>query len=359
MPKMALVELRHELASTPHADLFEDGFAVVLHCVSRNVACGGDLRCCKRLCYKARDLALPWREAIGLNDEWGDLHRLGPIQDYSDLARLTAGHTRRVNGQPFPPSCPHPNAGLASVTSTHFQLTESCCHRGHGPGEPGCLRVYAVQVLDQPLCDRGHGDDGEVVGQQHEARAVVLQRRLDRVPRDGGAKTNRDMRRNTCQERLLGWAEPDPCSLTVQTEYSPTCAVDHQSGSELVTKGSRLQDFPVAPACSQDSAGTFQEAAHVPSTPGKLGKLVCVILEKFILEEQRRLTAQDIIDHGTGEQECGWIGGGEKGSVDRDDSFQRPQDFASQDRRIQAPMREPHDVLTSPLSLDLHDDNSL
>jgi hypothetical protein len=89
---MVLVEDRgDQFPPRAHADLREDHLEVVLHGVRRKMNLGGDLPGGQALEDQARHTRLTRRQAVGADDEWRDLRRLGFLDDHGRVRGLRAG----------------------------------------------------------------------------------------------------------------------------------------------------------------------------------------------------------------------------------------------------------------------------
>lgn len=153
---------------------------------------------------------------------------------------------------------------------------------------------------------------------------------------------------------MLGRSKGGTCFLAVQAQHAPTGSMNHQCGTQLVAQGNRLQNLAIAPTAGQVAPRAFVETPDVVPSSGQVHKLVGVVLQ-----EQRRLTEQDVIGHGASKQERRRIRGGKECGVNGDDALQDPQHLVPKGSRIQSHTRASHDVLVGPLHLARHCEDSL
>src|SRR5688500_7912774 len=91
-----------ELAAAGDADLVADGLDVVAHRMRGQVQLGGDLRRAGAAGDELRDLLLARRELVGLDDDRGDLRRLGVLDDERGVAQraVRVAQARRMADEP-------------------------------------------------------------------------------------------------------------------------------------------------------------------------------------------------------------------------------------------------------------------
>ena len=67
-----------------------------------------------------------------------------------------------------------------------------------------------------------------------------------------------------------------------RAEHAPARPVNHEGGAQLIAQRDRLQDFAIAPACGQVTAGALVETPGVVRASGQLDELVGVILQELV-----------------------------------------------------------------------------
>src|SRR5215216_2933231 len=84
-------DLTDEFSPAAHADLIEDGLEVIPHGVGRDVQLPGDFGCGQPAQDEPRYLTLALGQAVGIDDQRGDLRRTGLLEDdgYLPLGALS------------------------------------------------------------------------------------------------------------------------------------------------------------------------------------------------------------------------------------------------------------------------------
>src|SRR5579864_7698055 len=93
----------------------------------------------------------------------------------------------------------------------------------------------------------------------------------------------------------------------------------------------------------------LHQTSHRCCTSGESGEFVDIVLQELVREELGCRALQNLIGHGSCEEQGRWIGGGEKEHIDGDHLAQALDHFDPQRPGVKPGMTQPDDLTSDPL----------